>query len=124
MAGHGLFGAGVAAAHDAASCGHTDVRPVKSMSNFVMSALSSGKSAVSRTCRERDASIALSMSGSMLPRQTSYFPARNADPPAVLSGAASAVTRMVLLPTAVSSISPANVSGTRFLLSQDRRHSP
>src|SRR4051794_28939729 len=85
-AGHGLFGAGVAAAHDAASCGHTDVRPVKSMSNFVMSALSSDNSVVSRTCRERDASIALTMSGSMLPRQTSYFPARNADPPAVLSG--------------------------------------
>ena len=42
MAGHGLFGAGVAAAHDAASCGHTDVRPVKSMSNFVVSVLSSG----------------------------------------------------------------------------------
>src|SRR5439155_23489658 len=71
-AGAGLFEADATDAHDATSCVHTDVRPVKSMSNFVMSALSSGISVVSRTCRERDASIALTMSGSMLARQTSY----------------------------------------------------
>jgi len=78
---------------------------------------------LAETGSERDAMIALTMSGSILPLHISYFAARTGEPPASWSLSASAVIMIVLLPTLASSISPANISCTRFLVSQNMRHS-
>lgn len=67
--------------------------------------------------------IALNVPKSREPLHISYLPTRTGNPPASSLGAASAVIMIVRLPTAVSSISAANISGTRFLLSQYGRHS-
>src|SRR6266702_3882743 len=63
------------------------------------------------------------MSEPTAPLQTSYLPTRTGNPPASAFVSALAAIWIVLLPTVASSTSPANLSGTRSLISQDRRHS-
>jgi hypothetical protein len=55
-------------------------KPAMSMPNLVVSGFPSGIGVISRTCRERGASIAMTMSGAMRPRQTPYLPACSGNP--------------------------------------------